>query len=886
MAFFGLPALGARGDAAARASSSAVSVDFLHRHECAACPLNAAAGLQHPKMEPTGAERPDIYFLGEAPGDIEDRRGRQMVGPAGQIVRHHLPEKWSSRARWNNCIRSRPPGNRPPSYIEVECCRPSIIQDIMRTRPKAILGFGNVPLSWAGIASSGIAAWCGRRVPVKIGSHVCWFFPLTDPSTVLRDPKWRGLQRRAGKYGSELEFRFALDLRAVLAAVDAGLPDPIVHSSEDALEGIEWVTGANGDADVETVEDFLYRAARRKLAGFDYETNCLRPYAAGAKILSAAVSTAMDGTLVFPFDHREAQWTGKQRARIDVAWRKFLHESRCRKVSHHLAFEMEWSAYFYGADCLHSGRWGCSISQLYVLDERQGATSLEALVVAYFGINIKKLAAVNRAALDDESLPKVLQYNGMDAKYHLALYIEQRRELRARGLERLYHEHLARVPTVVLTQLKGIPINQDVVRELGEKYILKMAEIEDELRALSEVRQFERATGGKFRPTANDDVRYVVNKILGHKLSSVDEDSLAAVDHDFARLELSWRKRAKLLGTYIIPVADEESRRALSIDDVKKPPHVFPDGKLHPITSVNRTRTSRTGSEDPNYQNWPKRGGNNAVELRRVVAPSTLMRPDLAVVSFDYGQIQARNVGMESLDNALLKAFWEDYDIHFDFMEHLARIYPRWIKEGVRELVRKDDVGKKLVKKYRNDVKHGFVFASFFGAGANKVANVLNIPVSVAEKLVELFDDRFGGIGNWHERLERDYYRTGYVTGHSGYRRHAPVSYNERINAPIQGDEAKIVLDAMERLSRTNHDHLQASMEIHDDLTFIWEKKRIDELADIVIRAMLETPFEWAKVTPIVVEMSVGENWSALKEIGTFSSNKYGNIDMPRRRPK
>ena len=76
-------------------------------------------------------------------------------------------------------------------------------------------------------------------------------------------------------------------------------------------------------------------------------------------------------------------------------------------------------------------------------------------------------------------------------------------------------------------------------------------------------------------------------------------------------------------------------------------------------------------------------------------------------------------------------------------------------------------------------------------------------------------------------------------------------------------------------------------MEIHDDLTFIWPKKRVDELAEVVIPALLEVPYAWAKVVPIVVEMEVGEDWASLKapDQHVFSSHQYDGIDMPKECP-
>lgn len=886
-----------------------VSVEFLHKHECAACPLNSQPGLRHPHMEPTGAARPLAYFIGEAPGADEDARGEQFIGKAGRILRRRIPEKMLSKIRFNNAVRCRPPKNRTPVRVEVEACRPSIVRDIEASRPRAIVGFGNVPLEWA-TGQTGITKWCGRRVPILVGGEPYWYFPVLHPSAVQRDPKWRGSQA-GDRYGSEVEFQFALHVRRALAEIEAGLPDPVVHSEADAREGVEWVTGAEGWRDVDRVRLFLRRAARRKVAGVDYETNATRPYGEDAKILTAAVSV-VDGTLAFPLDHRGAKWTQAQREKIDEIWREFLHEAGCLKVAHHLAFEMEWSAYSYGKDCLRAGRWGDTLAQAYVLDERTeggsktrgGPLSLEFLCIQYFGINIKQLAGVKRADLDSEPLERVLPYNGVDAKYHRLLHAAQARELARAGLSRLYREHLERVPAAVLTQLKGVPISQAAVLRLGKKYIPRLIEAERAMRATPAVQRFERG-GKKFRPSANEDVKAVLHGI-GIHLSTADEEALAGVNHEFARQEVAWRKAAKVYGTYVTPVASEETRAELNalrlagLEEIggsleikeARECRVSPDGLIHPQTNVSRVKTSRTSSDDPNYQNWPKRGAADAIEVRGMVRP--LRRGEL-VVSFDYGQIQARNVGMESLDAALVRSFWEDHDIHADFMRELARIYPRWVKEGIRQLLAEDDAGEKLRKKYRNDVKHGFVFARFFGSGAQTNANVLGVPLQAAQKLGDIFVDRFGGIANWHKRLERDYYRTGWVTGHAGYLRRAPVSYNERINAPIQADEAKIVLDAMIRLSKIDHDLLQANMEIHDDLTFIWPESEVRELAPIVIREMLTVPFEWARVTPIVVEMSVGKTWAdqtspekaGFEEFGkgVFESHRYDGIDMPRKCP-
>lgn len=240
------------------------------------------------------------------------------------------------------------------------------------------------------------------------------------------------------------------------------------------------------------------------------------------------------------------------------------------------------------------------------------------------------------------------------------------------------------------------------------------------------------------------------------------------------------------------------------------------------------------------------------------------------VVAFDYAGIQARNVAMESRDRNLTKAFWDRYDIHSDWAEELARAYPRWVEEGVKVMAR----DKKVFKIYRDKAKNKFVFPSFFGAQPPSIAGNLRIPVKKIEHVREIFFDRFGGVSEWHEQVHLDYRKYGYITSLSGLRRRAPVPRNQAINAPIQADEVCIVLDAMNRLSEYGQYDLQPNMEIHDDLTFIWPKKKVEKLAEIVIKEMIAIKFDWINV-PLQVEMSIGDNWADLEEVGKYSSDDW-----------
>lgn len=835
-----------------------VSLDLLHRHECNVCPLNRAP-LKHGKMLPNGSAKPMVYMLGEAPGGEEDKYGEAFIGPSGECLREHIADDWLDSLRWSNTVRCRPTAkndnkvtiNREPTAVEIECCRPKLIRDIQETKPLAIFGFGNVPLHWL-TGEGGITKWRGKRLPVTIGTHTCWYYPMYHPSYIL--------QMREEMRGRDLEFAFDMDLKRAFAEIDDGLPEPVVHTAEMARAEVEIITGEHGDADVERVLNFLDQCRKSEVVGLDYETKGKRPYGDNARLLTVGLSNEAH-SMAFAVEHSQAGWKSRQLQRVFDGFKEFLHSSpEARKVAHHLAYELEWSAYLFGPEVIYANRWGDTISQAFILDERQGALSLDFLCHQHFGINIKALSpAFDKDNLDNEDLPDVLTYNAIDAKYHRQLYHAQKQELQDEGLVEVYAHHMRRVQATVTTQLKGVPVDQERVAEFYTQYTEELVGIEAEIAALPTVKDYNRSHAN-FRPSAPKDLIAILKK-EGLHLDNTEEAELSKhAGNPVIDLVLKYRGVAKLRSTYVKPLLSVETAERLGVADfTAKDSVIHDDGLMHPIISTVKTRTWRTSAEEPNEQNFPKHENR---QVRRMVKSRNARRK---VVSFDYAGIQARNIAMESKDDALVKAFWDRYDIHTDWMEKIEKRVPGWI-------VLSEGHDKKY---WRNRAKNGFVFPSFFGAQPKKTSGELGIDIRYSELLYDDLWEMFPDVLGWQKRLKADYYKHGYVTGLSGFRRRAPVSPNELINAPIQADEAIIVLTAMAELSEMEDPRFHANMEIHDDLTFVWHEDEIERNAEVVIDTMLHTPYEWAHIVPIGVEMSVGDDWESVKGVGEYFSDQW-----------
>lgn len=88
----------------------------------------------------------DILFIGEGPGQDEDRQGIPFVGRAGQLLNKILSASEFKRedVYIANVVKCRPPGNRLPSPDEVKECRNYLEAQIRIISPKIIVCLGSL----------------------------------------------------------------------------------------------------------------------------------------------------------------------------------------------------------------------------------------------------------------------------------------------------------------------------------------------------------------------------------------------------------------------------------------------------------------------------------------------------------------------------------------------------------------------------------------------------------------------------------------------------------------------------------------------------------------------------------------------------------------------
>jgi uracil-DNA glycosylase len=151
-----------------------------------------------------------IFFIGEGPGETEDRTGRPFVGRAGEMLNKWIAAMGLQREQVYiaNIVKCRPPGNRVPAPDEVATCTPYLQRQLEIVRPKVIVTLGLPAAKYMLQSNSTMGrlrgqwhAWRGIKL-----------MPTFHPAYVLRNPSY---ETRAAVWD---------DLKKVM--LEVGLPVP------------------------------------------------------------------------------------------------------------------------------------------------------------------------------------------------------------------------------------------------------------------------------------------------------------------------------------------------------------------------------------------------------------------------------------------------------------------------------------------------------------------------------------------------------------------------------------------------------------------------------------------------------------------------------------
>jgi uracil-DNA glycosylase len=138
-----------------------------------------------------------LVFIGEGPGQEEDRTGTPFVGPAGQLLDKMVAAMGFGRDDVYICnvVKCRPPGNRTPLPSEAGACSSYLLGQVDAIAPKVLVALGRCAAENMGLVGAG-GGWRGRwgsfrGIPVMPTYHPA--FLLRSPE--FKRPVWEDLQK-------------------------------------------------------------------------------------------------------------------------------------------------------------------------------------------------------------------------------------------------------------------------------------------------------------------------------------------------------------------------------------------------------------------------------------------------------------------------------------------------------------------------------------------------------------------------------------------------------------------------------------------------------------------------------------------------------------------
>lgn len=152
-------------------------------HRCSLCETRTQTvfGSGNPKAS--------LVFVGEAPGEDEDRQGLPFVGRAGQLLTTIIEHPRSMGLRREdvyicNVLKCRPPGNRNPEVEEMRSCEPFLVRQLQLIQPKVICALGGFAAKQLLKTDDAVGRLRGKwhfyhGIPVRVTYHPSYLLRLS-----------------------------------------------------------------------------------------------------------------------------------------------------------------------------------------------------------------------------------------------------------------------------------------------------------------------------------------------------------------------------------------------------------------------------------------------------------------------------------------------------------------------------------------------------------------------------------------------------------------------------------------------------------------------------------------------------------------------------------
>ncbi|MGP7960873.1 DNA polymerase I [Sanguibacter sp. A247] len=278
--------------------------------------------------------------------------------------------------------------------------------------------------------------------------------------------------------------------------------------------------------------------------------------------------------------------------------------------------------------------------------------------------------------------------------------------------------------------------------------------------------------------------------------------------------------------------------------------YVGPDGRIHTTFQQTVAATGRLSSADPNLQNIPIRTAAG----RRIRRAFVVGAGYETLLTADYSQIEMRIMAHLSGDDGLIEAFRTGEDLHNYVASRVFGVATTEVSAAQRSKIK------------------AMSYGLAYGLSAFGLSKQLSIEVGEAQKLMDDYFTRFGGVRTYLHQVVEDARATGYTETILGRRRYLPdltsdnrqrreIAERVALNSPIQGSAADIIKIAMLDVSKELASRGLASrllLQVHDELVLEVAAGELEEV-EALVRASMGGAASLS--VPLDVSVGTGPNW-------------------------
>lgn len=859
---------------------------------CHACTLRDACQGTVPGEGPLDAL---VFFIGEAPGQREDKEGRPFQGPAGQFLNALLAGIGLAREDVfiSNTCKCRPRGNRTPTVEEGRLCAGLWLEkELELVRPRFIVPMG-VPAArwvweWAGLGEFDVMEkehgqprllgnWANSSSRSSINGSI--LVPSYHPAAGLHNTSLiRDITADFSNLGKLVRGECQpQDLMRVdeyphpeyITAPDVVTDAPLMALDTEIVDGKLWSvqvssipgTGITLPGDWRPqggkryiVHNWLFDSEWVNLP--DFEDTMVMAYLLGLpqglkelafRLCGMEMKSYQD--MVKPYRKEKVmEWLSEAMLKVysnpDFYDPPDLIETKWDNKTHSLLTKVK-----------HPQHISKKINSI-IRDVEKGKVLKDGPVdpwERWHKIPTEEREVVEAVLgpcpdgdLSDVPPAEAAWYCGRDPDATLRVHGVLSQQIREWGLEVVYGLDKATLPIAREMMHNGMKVDVEGLRRLGEDYLQRM-------RGLALVCQAIRPSGEGFNPNSDQQVAKVVYEELGFTptaftptgLPSVTEKELKKVKHGIITPILDYRHLAHIRDSFV----DTLISRA---DDA---------GRVHPTIKTTRTETGRWSMAEPNLQQIPVR-----TEIGRAIREQFLAEGGNILFACDFSQIELRCQAYLAQCKGMMETFQQGGDIHMATACFMFEVPPEQVTAEMRRVAKILNFG----------VIYGL---SDYGLQENLKLEGIERERSWCKQYInQMLHVAYPEVADWQQETIAFAKRNGYVRDMMGGVRFVPElrcpvkkvqSAGERqaINMPVQSTAARIMKQAMVDLWQMWQEKdlwwAKWLLAVHDEL--IWEcpEDRVEELKGIVVPAMEQAVA--LEGVPIVAESKSGYRWGSMK---------------------